>query len=120
MAHFARIDENGVVQEVIVADQSFIDSGAVGDPAQWVETHKDRSKRKNFASKGDTYRPDIDAFVKPQPYPSWVLDVQTGRYKAPKPEPENTDPNRVYAWNEKRKDWVLVDHIAALNSPVFE
>lgn len=118
--HWAEIDENGVVLRVIVASDSFIQSGAVGNPNNWVRTYKDRSARKNFASPGDTYRADLDGFITPSPYPSWVLNETTGRYEAPTPQPENTDPTRVYAWNERTQRWVLVTQSAALNSPIFE
>lgn len=74
MSHFARI-ENGIVTAVIVAEQDFIDSGAVGDPAQWIQTSYNTVNgehllggtplRKNFAGIGYTYDPVADEFNPP-------------------------------------------------------
>jgi hypothetical protein len=64
MSHFARIENNTVV-EVIVAEQDFIDSGAVGDPTQWIQTSYTNSIRGCFAGVGYTYDPVADQFVAP-------------------------------------------------------
>lgn len=132
MAHFAKV-ENGIVTQVIVAEQDFIDSGAVGNPADWIQTsyntvageyklgkdkaEKDAKKldgtekdikarnRKNFAGVGYTYNADDDAFYPPQIYASWKLNKETGQWEAPKKMP--TD-GKVYDWNEQLKDWVEI------------
>lgn len=86
MAYFAEIDANNIVLRVIVADQEFIDSGAVGDPDTWIETSintrdgvyydpetgqpaadQSLSLRENYAGVGYTYDPINDAFIPPQP-----------------------------------------------------
>jgi hypothetical protein len=64
MSHFARV-ENGIVTAVIVAEQNFIDSGAVGDPAQWIETSYTSSIRGVYAGIGFTYDPVSDQFTPP-------------------------------------------------------
>lgn len=64
MSHFARV-ENGIVTAVIVAEQNFIDSGAVGDPAQWFETSYTGSIRGVYAGIGFTYDPVSDQFTPP-------------------------------------------------------
>src|SRR4051812_14391513 len=96
MPYFAEIKDSVVVR-VIVADQKFIDSGAVGDPANWIETDPDTSQgaktagtplRKNYAGIGYKYDPKADAFIPPQPFPSWSLDELKAIYVAPKPMPE--------------------------------
>lgn len=64
MSHFARI-ENNIVVEVIVAEQDFIDSGAVGEAAQWIQTSYTGSIRGCFAGIGFTYDPVSDQFNPP-------------------------------------------------------
>ncbi len=112
MAHFAKV-ENGIVTQVIVAEQTFIDSGALGDPASWIQTsyntfggtHRTGGTplRKNYAGVGYSYFSDIDAFVPPKPYASWVLDEEAGLWTPPIPRPENGD-NLI--WNEDLMKWV--------------
>ena len=124
MAHFAKIDENNIVITVIVAEQDFIDSGAVGDPTKWIKTsyntvagkyykpnsnwelHEDQSKafRKNFASIGSTYDPELDAFIprKPTASSKWTLDVETCMW-VPPPQPDYVN---LYYWDEDEDDWV--------------
>lgn len=98
MSHFAQIDDNNVVINVIVAEQDFIDSGAVGDPSRWIQTSynthggqhpEGRPLRKNYAGIGYTYDPSRDAFIPPQPYPSWILDEKTCWWQPPVPVPDD-------------------------------
>lgn len=86
MSHFAKV-ENGIVTSVIVAEQDFIDSGAVGDPSQWIQTSyntygnqhpEGRPLRKNFAGIGFTYDPVLDAFIPPKPEGNYILNTETG------------------------------------------
>ena len=93
MAHFAQIDENNIVTNVIVAEQDFINSGAVGDPSKWIQTsyntqggeHKlgGTPMRKNYAGIGYTYDSQRDAFIPPKPFESWVLNEDTCLHVAP-------------------------------------
>ena len=86
MAHFAEVI-NGIVKRVIVAEQDFIDSGAVGNPSNWKQTsynthggiHKlgGTPLRKNYAGINYTYDEQRDAFIPPKPYPSWNLNEST-------------------------------------------
>lgn len=111
MAHYAKV-ENGIVTQVIVADQEFIDSGALGDSSTWLQTsyntfggvHRSGGTplRKNYAGVGYSYMPDIDAFVPPKPFPSWVLNTETGLWDAPVPRPEN---NLYVIWDEELQNW---------------
>ena len=87
MAYFAKIDENNIVVQVIVADQAFIDSGAVGDPASWIETKKDGSIRGRYAGKGKVYDPSVDKFKPPKPYESWTYNETEDQWEAPIQEP---------------------------------
>jgi len=99
MSHFAKIDENNIVQEVIVAEQEFIDSGVLGDATRWIQTSYNTrggihygpdglpdggiALRKNYATKGDIYDPVRDAFYKPQPDPTWILNETTCLWQSP-------------------------------------
>ena len=82
MSHFAKI-ENNIVTNVIVAEQDFINSGSVGSPSDWVETCYEGSIRKRYAGIGYSYNKELDAFITPQPFPSWVLDTETTNWNAP-------------------------------------
>jgi len=128
LAHFAKV-ENGIVTDVIVADQTFIDSGVVGDPSLWVQTsyntygnvHYAPSPpaeprtpdgetpiRANYAGIGYTYDPNytigdyVGVFYAPQPYPSWILNTETFLWEAPVAMPTN---GKSYAWNEESQSW---------------
>ena len=112
MSHFAKV-ENGLVTQVIVADQDFIDSGALGDPSLWIQTsyntqggqHPDgRPLRKNYAGIGYTYDPVRDAFIPPKPFDSWVLNEDTCLWNAPVPYPLD---GRIYFWRENIRNWVV-------------
>ena len=118
MAHFAKI-ENSIVTHVIVADQDFIDSGAVGDPAQWIQTsyntlngvHYDPitgepdgkpALRWTYAGIGMIYDNDRDVFYNQRPWDSWTLDINTYTWVPPIPRPV---PEENYRWNEEIKQW---------------
>ena len=105
MSHFAKINNSNIVTEVIVAEQDFINSGAVGDSFLWVQTSYSGSFRKNYASVGDTYDKSKDAFIEPKPYPSWVLDEATCRWKAPTDMP---DDGEMYSWDEDTTAWISI------------
>jgi hypothetical protein len=111
MAHFAEV-VNGIVRRVIVAEQDFIDSGAVGIPSRWVQTsyntyggvHKlgGTPLRKNYAGVGYTYDEQRDAFIPPRPYQSWNLNEDTCLWESPIPYPNDYKP---YLWNETTGSW---------------
>lgn len=112
MSHFARVNAQGIVEQVIVAEQDFIDS--LPDKTSWVQTSyntiggqhpEGRPLRKNYAGVGYTYDPVRDAFIPPQPFPSWLLNEQTCLWNPPVPAP--TDGKR-YAWDEATTSWVEV------------
>lgn len=107
MSYFAEV-ENGVVTRIIVADQDFIDSGAVGEPAAWIQSFSDGT-RKQMAVVGGTYDSINDVFIDKQPFPSWQLD---GNFEwiAPIDHPDPAD-NR-YVWLEVTQSWVVKEEIA--------
>ena len=104
MSHFAKLNNN-IVTEVIVSEQDFINSGAVGDSFLWVQTSYSGSFRKNHAAVGYTYDKSKDAFIAPKPYPSWVLVEDTCQWKAPTDMP---DDGKRYEWDEDTTAWVEI------------
>ena len=104
MSHFAKINSSNIVTEIIVAEQDFINSGAVGDSFLWVQTSYNHNFRKKMADKGDTYDKTNDVFVAPKPYPSWTLDGSHD-WQPPTIYP---DDGKVYNWNEDTTAWVEV------------
>jgi hypothetical protein len=101
MAHFAKLNNN-IVTEVIVAEQDFINSGAVGDSFLWVQTSYNNNFRKNYAGIGFTYDSTRDAFIAPQPYNSWTLNEDTCQWQAPVTYP---DDGKLYDWDEENTNW---------------
>ena len=111
MSHFAKV-EGGIVTEVLVIEQDVIDTGMFGDPSLWVQTSynthggqhpEGRSLRKNYAGVGYTYDDERDAFIPPQPFPSWSLNEDTCLWDPPTPYPDDGKP---YAWDEATLVWV--------------
>jgi hypothetical protein len=103
MSHFAEINSDNIVQRVIVAEQDFINSGLVGDSFNWVQTSYNSNFRKNYAGSGYTYDKTRDAFIAPQPYPSWTLVEATCQWEAPTAYP---DDDKMYNWDEDTTAWV--------------
>lgn len=117
MSHFAKV-EDGIVTEVLVITQDVIDTGMFGDPALWVQTSYNTrggvhygedgepdgpGLRKNYAGIGFTYDRIRDAFIPPQPFPSWTLNEQTCLWDAPAPYPQD---GGIYVWDEDTRSWV--------------
>ena len=98
---FAKV-KKGLVINVMVSDQDFIDNFIDTSAGQWIETKEDGSIRKNYAGIGHTYDETRDAFYAPQPYPSWTLDEDTCLWEAPVTYP---DDGKMYQWNETTKAW---------------
>ncbi len=123
MAHFAKVN-NGIVEQVIVAEPEFFDTFVDSSPGQWIQTSyntrggvhynpdtnepsADQSKalRKNYAGIGYSYDAQRDAFIPQKPYASWVLNEQTCLWESPVPYPN--DGGR-YTWNESTQTWDAV------------
>lgn len=107
MAHFAKI-ENGIVTQVIVADQEFIDSGAAGDSSQWKQTSYNNSIRTNYAGIGYSYNEELDIFLPPKPYDSWILDTENPSWKAPVEQPND---GKFYVWDEDTLSWIETENM---------
>jgi hypothetical protein len=113
MAHYAFINEDNIVTEVIVGiEETELIEGLT--PEEWYGQFRDQvclrtsyngKIRKNYAGIGFFYDSLLDAFIPPKPYPSWVLDKKTCQWKAPVPQPEGF----TYFWNEELIDWELSD-----------
>lgn len=124
MAHFAKV-VNGLVTQVIVAEPEFFQTFVDSSPGEWIQTSyntrggvhynpetqepsEDQTKalRKNYAGIGFTYDRVKDAFIPPQPFPSWVLDEDTCLWGAPVAYP---DDGKLYQWDEPTTSWVEVE-----------
>jgi hypothetical protein len=109
MAHFAEINSDNIVVRVLVVPDEAEDRGQdylandLGLGGTWVQTSYNARIRKNYAGKGFTYNADLDAFIAPKPFDSWLLDEETCQWKAPVDYP--TD-GVMYQWNEDDQDWV--------------
>lgn len=132
MAHFAQIDDNNIVLQVLVIDQSEIDTGNWGDPTKWIQTSyntrggvyfipnthtpdPDQSKafRKNYASVGFLWLPNGPqgaGFAPPQPYPSWSMNSFSYLWEPPIPIPPHPWPQGVigYQWDEANQTWIPI------------
>jgi len=114
MKYFAKINKDNIVENVIVVqDETVIQNGTFGDPAQWLETWKrendtDVGFRGNPASPGSIYDAGADKFYDPSPFPSWVLNKSGDiwRWEPPIPYP---DPKKPYLWDEPTESWVSMD-----------
>ena len=117
MAHFAKINDNNFVVQIIVvsnadAPDPFPGSEALGQQfiaglglgGIWKQTSYNGTFRKNYASIGCVWDEQRDAFIPPQPFPSWVLDEETCNWVAPVPYP---DDGEQYWWDEGAASWVL-------------
>jgi hypothetical protein len=112
MAHWAEIDENNIVVRVIVGDNDDPNNDEgykwIADNLGgiWVKTSYNGTIRKNFAGIGYTYNSDLDAFIEPKPFPSWILNEEAAKWQAPVQYPEN---GFNYNWNEESLAWDIID-----------
>ena len=111
MSHYAKVN-NGLVEQVIVAEADFFDTFVDSSPGQWLQTSynthanqhpEGRPLRGNYAGVGYTYDATNDVFYAPQPYPSWTLNETTWTWDAPVPMP--TD-DKIYEWDEATTNWI--------------
>ena len=112
MAHFAEIDESNIVQRVLVVPneeeyrgEQFLSVDLLLG-GTWIKTSYNRKIRKNFAGIGYTYDPVRDAFIPPQPYPSWLLNEEACQWFAPVHMPKGG----AYMWDESTTSWRKAKH----------
>lgn len=117
MAHFAQLDENNTVIQVIVVNNSEItDSNGLENEnlgitfcqnllgGNWKQTSYNAKFRKNFAGIGFTYDSTKDAFIAPKPYESWLFNEETCQWYSPIPYPQD---DQIYKWDEDTVSWML-------------
>ena len=119
MAHFAKLNQSNIVEQVIVvhnnelldengneSEQKGIDfcQSLFGADTRWVQTSYNNKMRKQFAGIGSYFDADNDVFIWPQPYPSWSLDIFFN-WRPPTPMP--TD-GQIYNWVEDDLNWQAI------------
>lgn len=125
MAHFAQLDANNIVTQVIVVDNKEIADPHTGEEdeilgiafckkllgGKWVQTSYNGSIRKRYAGIGYSYNAALDAFVAPKPFASWVLNNESADWEAPVAQPTLTkkqqDDGSFYTWDEETTSWKL-------------
>jgi len=124
MAHYAYLDANNIVYQMIVGKNenedgvdweeyygakrtSYNTKGGIYYDSITNQPTEDQSKafRKNYAGIGYTYDPVRDAFIPPKPFESWILNEDTCRYQSPVPHPND---DKLYFWNEELQNWELI------------
>lgn len=117
MAHFAQLDEENKVINIIVVSNPVLErfgvedeqygidfcKGLYGEDTRWVQTSYNGNFRGRFAGIGSTYDSLNDVFIYPKPYPSWVLD-ETFAWQAPVQKPEIED-GFAASWDEDNQEW---------------
>jgi len=121
MAHFAQLDENNVVTQVIVVGNDDIKDvhgveveeigiafckKILGGDTKWKQTSYNNSMRFRYAGIGYSYDEELDAFIAPQPFPSWTLDLETTDWVSPLGDPptitkEDRDLGKYIIWDEE-------------------
>jgi hypothetical protein len=117
MAHFAQLDENNKVINIIVVhnnelldqdgneiEQKGIDfcKSLFGQDTRWIQTSYNAKFRKNYASGGGTYNQELNAFIAAKPYASWILNTDNCTWNPPIPMPVD---DKVYSWDESTLSW---------------
>jgi hypothetical protein len=119
MAHFAELDPNNIVLRVIVVNNEDItvngqESEAkgiafcrslFGADTNWAQTSYSGSFRVRYAGIGYTFNAALNAFIPPQPYPSWTLNTTTCDWDPPTPLPND---GKFYRWDEPTLSWIEV------------
>lgn len=119
MAHFAQLNENNIVTQVIVIHNNELLINGVeneekgilfcqslyGENTKWKQTSYNGNIRKNYAGIGYVYDANLDAFIPPKPFNSWLLNQGTANWEAPTPYP--TD-GKTYYWSEDDLTWLEV------------
>lgn len=114
MAHYAFLDSNNIVTEVITGiDETELIEGQ--SPEVWygnfrgqtcVRTSYNGNIRKNYAGIDYTYDQERDAFIPPKPFASWLLVEETCQWEAPVAYPSDVPVGTWYVWDEENQDWV--------------
>ena len=123
MSHFAKINSNKKVVNIIVAEEDFFTNFVDTEPGEWIQVSYNTRAGKHFSSStneeddgtplrgnypqiGFTYDNALDVFIAPQPYSSWTLNESSYLWEAPTAYP---DDGNTYTWDEETTAWVLVE-----------
>ena len=119
MAHFAELDSNNIVTQIVVVNNNeLLDNGVESENKgveflnslfghnRWKQTSYSGKIRKNYAGIGYSYNEILDSFIPPQPFASWTLDENICQWKAPVDYPND---DKFYTWNEESKSWVVIE-----------
>ena len=115
MAHYAFLDENNIVTEVIVGRNETEIVDGISDWENYYSnlrgqvckrTSYNKNIRKHYAGVGYSYNEELDAFIPPKLYLSWTLNESTCLWEAPVPCPND---NKSYNWNETTQEWIQVN-----------
>lgn len=108
MSHWAEIDKDSKVIRVLVGDNN----DPNGDEGykwlidnlggKWIKCSYNGSIRNKYPASGDSYLEDLDVFIEPKPFPSWIFNPKTFNYEAPVPYPED---GKRYGWDEDKGEW---------------
>jgi hypothetical protein len=118
MAHFAKLDENNIVVEVIrVNNEDMLVDGveseqagidyleSLGFTGRWVQTSYNGNFRKNYAAIGERYDEEKDAFMPVKLFSSWILNEETCKWEAPIPKPAEDPDGFMFYWDEETLSW---------------
>ena len=123
MAHFAQLDKNNIVLQVIVIhNNELLDENGTenefrgiqfcqslfGNDTIWIQTSYNGKFRKNYAGIGFVYDQQKDAFIPPKPFASWIFNEQTCQWNAPVSKPED---GFFYNWDELTTSWVKQENV---------
>lgn len=120
MAHFAKLDSNNKVVHISVVDnENLLDEHGneleelgikyltqVHGYSNWKQTSYNGNFRGGYAGHGDTYNQELNKFIQPQPFSSWILNRTTGKWEAPVKKP---DQENLYVWSEETQSWIEDD-----------
>jgi hypothetical protein len=118
MAHFAELDVNNIVIQVIVIhNNELLDNGVESEDkgikfcqslfgGNWIQTSYNGNMRKNFAAIGYTYDEELDAFIPIKPFESWILDEEYCQWNPPIPYPAD---EKDYHWDELTTSWLEIE-----------
>ena len=125
MANFAQLNEENIVENVIVIpnedilDENGLESEEIGiaickelvpGSKKWKQTSYNNNIRFRYAGIGSVYNEEIDAFITPKPYESWILNNETAEWEAPIPAPEieeDKQKTHMHVWDENNLTWIL-------------
>lgn len=126
MAHYALLNENNIVTNVIYVDNMFIidengnddetlaismcREGLDNKNARLIKTSISNKIRNKYAAIGDTYSEEYDVFISPKPYPSSILNTTTFFWDTPVPKPTDAPDGFYYEWDEDVENWVLLEY----------